>query len=79
MFVYAIPTDTVETIMKRLIEMTQSSVAPENMRLAYNGTFMSPSDTLAQYTTQDGDILHEIRCIGTNYFFFSPTNLPFPL
>jgi hypothetical protein len=61
-FVYASPTETVETIKTRLLEMTKAPFAPEHIKLVYNGEVMEPSNTLSQYTNVDGDILHEIRC-----------------
>ena len=63
-FVYAIPTDTIETIKSKLLQMTKAPVTAENVKLVYNGTVMEPESTLSVYTTTDGDILHEIRCIG---------------
>jgi hypothetical protein len=68
-FVYAIPTDTVETIKTRLLQMTKAAVAPENVKLIYNGSVMEPENTLSVYTTTDGDILHEIRCNGAFFGF----------
>jgi hypothetical protein len=76
-FVYAAPADTVETIKTRLLDMTKAPFSPEHIKLVYNGEIMESSNPLSQYTSMDGDILHEIRCHGmfstfvkTLFFFF---------
>lgn len=64
MFVYANPTDTVSTIITRLLEMTKAPFAAEAIQLVYNGQVMDPSHALSHYTSADGEILREIRCHG---------------
>ena len=70
-FVYANPSDTVETIITRLLEMTKAPFAPNQIKLVHNGSVMEASHTLSQYTSVDGDTLQEIRCHGTFQLAFT--------
>lgn len=68
-FVFANPSDTVETIITRLLEMTKAPFAADQIKLVYNGSIMDASHTLSHYTSVDGDTVQEIRCHGTSITF----------